>query len=399
MNRLETADAYDFWSGMWAISYAVGRSAYVARGSLPLRLNLFCVFVSESGVGRKSTAISQVEKLLGDMPMLLTGYTTANQFEAVLEDLTSKGGSAEVGIAISEMARFLGRQSGMKDLPIMLTDLYDCPEKRVIFGAKSHKKDGPVRITEVRKAWVSLLTGCAPAWLGSAVHPQVLEGGFSSRTLFIVANRGKELRAWPDEADDTNEMESLRNDLLQMRATAKSNGEILLSDGGRGEYTTWYTHRKGAKSHHERIFESREADHILRCAAILCINGGGWEIQRQHVAAAIKLIGEVKAGMASLFFDTEERTTKITTGIERVREKLAALRPDIIRHRDLYISVRNYLSVEMFRTLMLTMQSMGLIEVIRKKNGQGAYYKGLTRLTEPGHLQELARVLRQHHGS
>ena len=64
MQSQETAHIYDFWCGLWCISTACGRNAYVARPRAPVFLNLYIVLVGESGVPRKTTAVNTAARVV-----------------------------------------------------------------------------------------------------------------------------------------------------------------------------------------------------------------------------------------------------------------------------------------------------------------------------------------------
>lgn len=393
MSRLETAESFDFWTAMWLLSYVCGRRAYIDRPMAPLHLNLFCVLVSESGVGRKSTAINAAmdvaEKLreqITELPELLTGHTTSEQFDYVLGRLSSSKGEARIAIAIPEMARFLGRNSGARTLPVLLTDLFDCPRKRVIYGTK-----GEEQLTVVN-AWVSLLTGCAPAWLDTQVHPAILEGGFSSRTIFVVAEKNKNEVSWPDDTDNVSQDEIVAS-LVEIFHEIEADSKIVMTKGGLAAFDTWYKHRASARSHYERIFESREPDHILRVAALLSINDRSFEISNQHILNAIDVIAEVKNHLSTLFIEGSPLEQRLANGIERVRSILDESRPGMVGHRDLYQRVRTYMSSAQFCALIPAMHTLGMIEVLQQKNSQLKCYKATTHIRGSGKLQELVRVV------
>lgn len=391
--RLETAHQYDFWSALWLLSFIVGRRAHVPRPLTPLYLNMLILFVSESGVGRKSTSITLATNLaqkLVDLeivsPTLLSGSTTSEQFDEVLHKLSTERGSAEVGIAISEMARFLGRTAATRSLPITITDLYDCPDKRVIFGTK---KEGEKLVLN---AWVSLITGCAPEWLEKAVHPAVLEGGFAGRTLFITADRNKGQFAWPEGLDD---LTLFIDHAKRITEELAYDSKITIDPGGLAEYNSWHTHRTGAKSKYERIFESREQDHVLRLAALLSINDNRYVIRNYDITSAIKCIGEIKHGISNLFIEGTPREKKLTNGIELTRRILAEARPELVAHNDLYRRARVHLNKNEFRALINALNALGMIEVKKMATSKGLFYRATAHIHGAGRLQELVQSVKR----
>lgn len=390
---IETAQAYDFWSAVWSISHVVNRRVLINRPMSPLRINHYLVFVSEPGVGRKSTAIGHARSLMQSfdsavagtssqpLPRLLTGSTTPEQFESVLADMSF----GRVSIAISEMARFIGVEKYKLGLVPLLVDLYDCPDRQEAFGTKKGMEYA------LKEVFINFITGCTPEWLSTAVSPAVLEGGFASRALFIAQDRGKATVAWPQETDTGGKCNDLHRLLLHHLDEATHQGNVELSPGAINAYSTWYTHRKGAATVYQRHFESREHDHMLKLAAVLCINDGAWEVQAQHIQTALRIIEETKTRACALFVEGTAVEIKAVTGIEKIRDRLHKALPDHIGHRALYTMVRQWMSIEQFKNVISIMHELNMIEVYQDPSTHGRYYKGTRHLTGPAKLQSLVR--------
>ena len=58
MADIETPKMYDFWSAVWILSSLIGRSCVIDRPSIPLFMNFYIIFMAESGICRKSTAVN-----------------------------------------------------------------------------------------------------------------------------------------------------------------------------------------------------------------------------------------------------------------------------------------------------------------------------------------------------
>jgi hypothetical protein len=185
----ETPHAYDFWTGCYILSVALGRGITVARPFAPVFLNLFLVLVAESGVTRKSSsvrrAVSFARSLCGPTNPLIESKITPELLEYNLAMQSLEHDCAYTTIMIDEMVKFLGREKYVETMPTLLTDLYDCPEIRTGGGSLTRGK------TRLSNVFINFLSASTPSWLLRAVNPDVIEGGFTSRVIFVVAENPK----------------------------------------------------------------------------------------------------------------------------------------------------------------------------------------------------------------
>ena len=224
---LETAVAYDFWSACWVLGSALGRSVYVDRPRIPVYMNWYIVVVADTGVTRKTTAVVRARKLLAhvidDNVTLIESKTTPEKLEYLMGISSEKTGMATVHIAISELVTFLGRERYTMQMPGLLTDLYDCPDVRAgggVIGRREHT---------LRKVFISFLSASTPSWLMRAINPDVIEGGFTSRVIFVTAERRKRRIAWPDTVGHDSTGSMLAGTLLRIRDDARGHAAIPLT--------------------------------------------------------------------------------------------------------------------------------------------------------------------------
>lgn len=378
MSCVETAAAYDFWAAVWALGSVTGRGVYVPRPYAPVHMNWYVILAAESGVTRKSTAVRAAR----DVVTHVMGSDHMHEGRATPESMFDRlSMTPHVNIAVSELATFLGRESYVIELPALLTDLYDCPTER---RASTVSKGARV----IHNAFVTFLSASTPSWLRMSVNPTVVEGGFTSRCLFIHDERPKGRVAWPDSAV---EPAALADVLRETQAQTDGVTEIHLLPAGMKRFTNWYKSRDvSSVVPFIASFNSREDSHVLRLAATLAINDGTLAISKTHVDIAVKCIAAAKAGAVQLFTETAS-TRRAAQGIDRVIKLLVEAGPVGMRHTKLYAGVRNYLSREEFNILMDIMHETGMVSrFVTNKDGagrRGTHYirdKGLsnTRLVQ-----------------
>jgi len=216
MKDSETPEVYDFWTALWLMSVAVGRRIVVDRPNAPVFLNWYIVLVGESGITRKSTSVraakSLAYKLVDDPKQVVSSRITPQMVEQMLAERPT------MHICISEMVTAFGKMAGSAHaLPGLLTDLYDCPDKRL--GGTLYA--GSLALEDV---FVSLLTATTSTWLLRFMNQELVEGGFTSRTMFVTANKPKKRIAWSEsnEQEKDKKLQAIEEDLQALKARSLS---------------------------------------------------------------------------------------------------------------------------------------------------------------------------------
>lgn len=385
MANQETAHAYDWWCGLWCISSAVARNSYVNRPRAPVYLNLYLVLVGDSGVARKTTSVSisrrVVHSLLhtvGDLA-LLDAKVTPEKLDELLHNATEQHGNAQLCIAVPELAVFMGTERYIAHMPTLLTDLYDCPTQR--FGGGTIERGSVIQ----HNVWINLLSASTPIWLLKTVNPNVVEGGFTSRCYFIVANEPKRHIPWPVDGDPQL-FTDLCEDARIIADEARKHPAIGITARGRELFTDWYAVRPRSIDPFKQSFEAREDAHVLRIAALLSVNDGSWSIDASHLVSAIELLAEVKATSANIF-EKAEATTKFAQGLDILRTMLITQGMDPIPRSRLYIKVRTLLSILEFQSLIDMLDEIGAIQRFELKQARGRpteYIRGTDVLMKRG---------------
>lgn len=292
--------------------------------------------------------------------LLIESKVTAGMLLSELSIASKKGDGAQVLLVASELAAMLGRGSNVAGIPALLTDLYDCPDSRVGGGSLS---SGTFNLRDV---YCSFLAGSTPNWLATAVRPEIVAGGFTSRCYFIHGRERKKLIAWPESADSEEEQlrKELLNDLADLKRESYDRSRIGISDGALVTFRKWYDNRNTHRDVYRESFESREDSHVLRVAGLLCINERYWIIQDDHIRRAINLIAEYKRYGTELFTGqrAEKRDVRL---LRKVREEILAHGTVGIARGLLYrrCNITGGGGVEL-RSIVATMHELDLIKVL-----------------------------------
>jgi hypothetical protein len=354
----ETPYAYDFWTACWLLSVALGRDISVDRPYAPVHLNLYCILVAESGTTRKSTSVRRAtgfaRGVIGDDTLLIESKTTPEKLEYDLALQTLEHGNAYAAIAIDELVKFLGTERYVQAMPTLLTDLYDAPSIRTGGGSLVR---GSVTL---RNVYVNFLSASTPSWLLRAVNPDVIEGGFTSRVIFIVCDEPKRSSPWPEPVDEQLKT-SIRTSLEHIREKASRVGQIRLTTVARQRFERWYRSRDKKRDPFRASFQSREDAHVLRLAALLSVNDGTWEIQANHISAAIKCITEVREDGASIFEGTGTNS-RIIVGVDALRDKLIAAGANGVKQSELTKALQRHMNAEHVLTGLNIMHDLQMVQ-------------------------------------
>lgn len=281
---------------------------------------------------------------------------------ALLDELsrsTKENGSSQVLLVASELAAMLGRGTSIAGIPALLTDLYDCPDERV-GGGTLHT--GSINLKDV---YCSFLAGSTPSWLATAVRPEIVAGGFTSRCYFIHGRERKRLIAWPEHAgeDEHRLKEELLDALRSIHEESKAHTRIGINATALRTFRKWYEERRTHKDVYRESFESREDSHVLRLAGLIAANERVWEINDDHIRRAIQLVAEYKRYGTELFTGTraEKRDVRL---LKRLRDSLVAAGNSGIARGELYrlLNISGGAGVEM-RTILSVLHELDLIKV------------------------------------
>lgn len=387
MRRTETAYAYDWWCSLWALAGACGRDTYVARPRAPVYLNMYLILIGDSGVPRKTTSVITAGNLARDLYRsddsigYIDAKTTTERLDLILHERTLEHASAQLAIAIPELAVFMGTEHYVANMPTLLTDLYDCPTFR--HGGGTIARGEAIQ----RNVWLSLISASTPVWLLKTVNPNVVEGGFTSRCIFVIANKPKQSIPWPEEGESAQERAMLLSDLKEIRSAARIQGGINLTIEAMAFFRHWYNSRPRANDPYRQSFEAREDAHVLRVAALLSINDQTWLIKHAHIAKAVALVASVKEG-SSLIFEGAETRTKFASALDTIRATLISAGMDPVPRSVLSRKLRHWLAYEEASMLLEVMHEVGAVQRFTHRTGERGrpveYFRGTNILLARG---------------
>lgn len=391
MDGSETARAYDFWCACWLISYVCGRHVLVNRPRAPVYMNMYLILAADSAVTRKSFAVSTAMKfarqLNHDQYEFVESKMSAEKLRTILSDRTRRFGEAWACLSVSEMINFFGKSSSVGGLVGLLTDLYDCPNERIGGGTMTSKAD-----THLKNVFPMLITASTPTWLMQEMTPSVIEGGFTSRALFVWSEEAKKAISWPTDFEESRYWQLLTH-LMSIGNEARRLQEITINEKAKRHFTNWYKGRHIFRDSFRASFGGREDSHILRLAAILCIADGTYQIQLSHIRSSIAYITQLRDQAVKLFEGLGSRTA-LVIAIDRIRDTLVASGKEVVTQTDLSRKTQPFIKKEQLHAVLDIMNELAMIQRFEYKPKRAGgrpttVYRGTKHLLRKGSVDEV----------
>lgn len=300
MDGQETPYSFDFWCAVWLVSSLLRRRVYINRPGSPVWPSMYVLLVAPPAVARKGVAIGKATELMqwylaqsSSAGMLYSGSLTPSMLTTEMAVLTEQCGSAALTLALPELSRSFARNAAKSTISF-LTDMFDTKE----LETGGTKRDGTYTI---KKASINLLAASTPDWLGGFGDHDAIAGGFASRCIYVDEEKPKRRIKWGDEAATIapdlvrQSLRSIETRLCDLENFHKPNEvPIQVTKGAVDYYEDWRDRQEA-----EQVLESssgvhaRTSRHVLATACILACSDLTFEIQQNHIIAAIKAIEEV----------------------------------------------------------------------------------------------------------
>jgi hypothetical protein len=159
----------------------------------------------------------------------------------------------------------------------------------------------------VENPWINLIACTTPAWIAGSFPEYMIGGGFTSRCVFIYADKKAREVAYPKlevPKDLSRQADNLVHDLCQI---AHLTGEYQLTPEAYAWGSAWYTRHNAAPPAHlndDRFggYLARKQTHIHKLAMVIAAASSDalW-IDAEHLAVAEKMVSDLEPDMAQVF--------------------------------------------------------------------------------------------------
>lgn len=298
-----------FWSAVSAVAGVLRRRVWIDQVYFKWYPNHYIILVAPPGIVSKSTTAAIAMNLLRQVkgvsfgpdvvtwPALVTAFASSSEmFEYNGEMLTQ----CALTLESSEFGNLVNPQDReMIDLLVTLWDSKQGAFKKVTKGSGNDTVENP---------WINMIACTTPAWIAGNFPDYMIGGGFTSRCLFIYADKKEKLTAYPFmtvPADQAETAAKLAEDLSHIAEVAV--GPYTLTPDAIEYGELWYA------NHYEKFPEhlnddrfggylARKQTHLHKLAMVLAASQRDemW-ITGEDLALANTMITDLEIDMPRVF--------------------------------------------------------------------------------------------------
>lgn len=303
----EAPEIYHLWTAYAVLSAAVNRNCWMDRGYYKSFPNLYILFVGPSGVGKSTSSGIGVE-LLRESTLKLNIYKDFITPPALIDFMSRSVVSIEVGgrmihktpllLYASELGNLLSVRSGIKELTLLLTELFN--------KQGDHEDTTNKRSTiRIKKPSVTFFACTFPGWIEEELSSISLRSGFLGRMLVVAATAKRRLA---EKIVLTPEDLELRKELIDdLESIGAMYGEMRFAKPAESMWSNWYQSLpKDFSDHADNIevegFMARKPQFVQRLAMLTAIAKGRLVIEVGDILIARKLVDKCEESTRSLGF-------------------------------------------------------------------------------------------------
>lgn len=227
---VESPRIMHFWAGVGAVAGALRRKVWIDMKRFTWTPNFFIIFVAPPGIVSKSTTADIAMDLLRQVPGIKFGPDVVT-WPALVSAFALAGESFQFGedwvpmspltLVASELGNLINPQD--RDMINLYITLWD--------GRKSLEKVTKGNGNDTVEApWINMLGCTTPHWIADNMPPATVGGGFTSRCVFVYADKKEKFVAYVDESiseTDPDKRHALIHDLEHIAVNLVGPYEIL----------------------------------------------------------------------------------------------------------------------------------------------------------------------------
>jgi hypothetical protein len=274
-SNTEAPEYMHSWAGVSAIAGCLRRKVWLDMRSFQWTPNFYIIFVAPPGVVSKSTTADLAADLLKKVPGIKFGPDVVT-WPALVEAFAAAGEAFQyeeswmpmsaITLVASELGNLINPQD--RDQINLYINLWD--------GRKSLEKVTKMSgNATVEAPWINLIGCTTPHWIADNMPIATVGGGFTSRCIWIYADRKERLIAYPDE-QIVNDYDQLKLDLINdlEHIATQLCGPFTLTKDGREWGRNWYTKHWGTRAGHlesEKLdgYIARKQTHLHKLAMVI----------------------------------------------------------------------------------------------------------------------------------
>jgi hypothetical protein len=298
-----------FWVGASVVAGALRRKVWIDMTYFKWHPNMYVILVAPPGIVSKSTTANIGMKLLKQVPGIrfgpdvVTWQALVGAFAEATETFELNGEHfpmSAITIESSEFGNLLNPQD--KDMVDLLVSLWDGKQGKFEKRTKLSGNDS------VENPWINLIACTTPSWIAGNFPEYMIGGGFTSRCVFVYADKKAQYVAYPGLVVPAG-MKEYEQKLVQDLEHISLNlcGEYALSPEavvwGEKWYKEHYTNRPaGLDDDRFGGYIARKQTHIHKLAMIIAASSrDDLVIHELDLIAADDMVTDLEADMPMVF--------------------------------------------------------------------------------------------------
>lgn len=187
-----------FWAGVSAVAGALRRKVWIDQAYFKWVPNFYIILVAPPGIVSKSTTAGVAMDLLRQVPGIKFGPDVVT-WPALVQAFSESTEAFQYGdtwcpmsamtIESSEFGNLLNPQD--KEMVDLLVSLWDGKQGTFEKRTKMSGNDS------IENPWINIIACTTPSWIAGNFPEYMIGGGFTSRCLFVYAERKAKYVAYP----------------------------------------------------------------------------------------------------------------------------------------------------------------------------------------------------------
>lgn len=297
-----------FWTAVSTIAGALRRRVWIDMAYFRWHPNFYVILVAPPGVVSKSTTAGIGMSLLKRVPdikfgpdvvtwqALVTGFAESTM---TYEYRGEYHAMSALTIESSEFGNLLNPQD--KEMVDLLVSLWD--GKTGVFEKKT-KGSG---CDSVENPWINIIACTTPAWIAGNFPEYMIGGGFTSRCVFVYAEKKAQLVAYPNQIVPDNLRQMAQQLVEDLSGISSLVGQYELTPKAFEWGQAWYANHHASKHLHmddERFggYLARKQTHIHKLSMVLAAaESDALFITEEHLAIADQMVTDLEPDMQFVF--------------------------------------------------------------------------------------------------
>jgi hypothetical protein len=297
-----------FWTAVSTIAGALRRRVWLDQVYFKWHPNFYVILVAPPGIVSKSTTAGIGMSLLRKVPdikfgpdvvtwqALVTGFAESTMSFEYMGEFHAM---SAMTIESSEFGNLLNPQD--KEMIDLLVSLWD--GKPGAFEKRTKNSGNDL----IENPWINLIACTTPSWIAGNFPEYMIGGGFTSRCIFVYADKKAQLVAYPSEIIP-QELRQMAQKLVEDLCTISlMMGEYILTPEAITWGKAWYENHYNDKHLHlddERFggYLARKQTHIHKLAMVLAAaESDKLLITPEHLSLANQMVTDLEQDMQFVF--------------------------------------------------------------------------------------------------